>query len=188
LNWLNDETKFDNDVRVVLISGHGGISRDNSYFFFSHEHNPDEDPYIDSIKWDLFWNKLTRTNSNAFLFVDTCRAGKASKDFVGDPDKTGIFFFAASRAEENSVEDPHFGHGIFTQALLEGLRGDRTLPGNRNADTNNDNQIDSRELQHFIEERVKALNIHQNPVVKPPTTLPKPISLSTYPVGPGGAR
>jgi hypothetical protein len=188
LNWLNDETKFDNDVRVVLISGHGGISRDNSYFFFSHEHNPDEDPYIDSIKWDLFWNKLTRTNSNAFLFVDTCRAGKASKDFVGDPDKTGIFFFAASRAEENSVEDPHFGHGIFTQALLEGLRGDRTLPGNRNADTNNDNQIDSRELQHFIEERVKALNIHQNPVVKPPTTLPKPISLSTYPVEPGGAR
>lgn len=181
LNWVKRETKFDNDVRVVLVSGHGGIFEDN-YFFLSHKHNPEGDPETDSIRWNLFWDKLVRPNSNAFLFVDTCRAGKASKDFMRDPDQTGIFFFAASRAEETSLEDPQFGHGIFTQALLEGLRGERTLPGNRNADTNNDNQIDSKELQNFIEERVKALNKNQTPVIKPPTSLPNPIRLSTYPV------
>ena len=134
------------------------------------------DPEDDSIRWSIFWEKLKRPNSNAFLFVDTCHSGGASKDFVGDTNGTGVLFFSASKANQTSAEDPTFQHGVFTQALLEALSG--------TADTNGDNQIDSRELERFIETRVEALNADQTPVIVKPSSLEKPIPLAAYPTVP----
>lgn len=184
LRWLNDEAKFDNDIRVVLIAGHGGIV-DDTYYFYSHFRDPSADPEEDSIRWSIFWEKLKRPNSNAFLFVDTCHAGKASKDFLGNPDATGVLFFSASTAEQTSAEDPTFQNGVFTQALLDALKGecyreeDQTLVC---PDENNDKHIDSRELERFIEKRVAKLNSDQTPVILKPTSLTRPIRLATFPI------
>jgi WD40 repeat protein len=184
LRWLNREAKFDNDIRVVLIAGHGGIV-DDTYYFYSHFRDPNADPEEDSIRWSIFWEKLKRPNSNAFLFVDTCHAGKASKDFLGNPDATGVLFFSASTAEQTSAEDPTLKHGVFTQALLEALKGecyrqeDQTLVC---PDENNDKHIDSGELERFIQRRVANLNSDQTPVVLKPTTLNRPIRLTTFPI------
>ena len=177
LNWMNEETKLANDIRVIMIAGHGGIS-DESYFFFPHNRDPAVDPLEDSIKWTTFWDKLKqRPDSKAFLFVDTCRAGAASsKDFVGDSERTGVIFFAAAKSDQNSVEDPNFRHGVFTQALLEGLRGQG------DADADHNNKIDSLELENFIRKRVKELNARQTPIFGKPVSLTDPITLSTYPL------
>ena len=34
------EAKYDNDIRIVLIAGHGGIIGD-IYYFYSHFHDPE---------------------------------------------------------------------------------------------------------------------------------------------------
>jgi len=87
-----------------------------------------------------------------------------------------VIFFAAAKSDQNSVEDPNFRHGVFTQALLEGLRGQG------DADADHNNKIDSLELENFIRKRVKELNARQTPIFGKPVSLTDPITLSTYPL------
>lgn len=174
LRWLNKTAQFDNDIRIVLIAGHGGVDQDDDYYFYLPPHDMNDDPGLDSIRWDEFWKRLKKPNSVAFFFLDTCYAGAARPRFVaGDPDRSGIAFFAASEADQTASEDPTLQHGIFTAVLLEGLKG--------KADFNHDKQIDSKELQRWIEDEVKRLTSkEQLPVVQVPNNLSE-IPLSSYP-------
>ena len=56
---------------------------------------------------------------------------------------------AACTGKESGVEHPDWGHGAFTMALLDGIKGE--------ADKNADNIITVKELDLYTTERVKEL-------------------------------
>ena len=65
----------------------------------------------------------------------------------------------ASGANEVSVENEEFRHGVFTHYLLEGLKG--------RADTDNDSLITVDEVYRYVSEQVpRATGQEQHPVKK----------------------
>ncbi|MFM9074196.1 MAG: caspase domain-containing protein, partial [Bacteroidota bacterium] len=62
---------------------------------------------------------------------------------------TGTFWITASGSTQFATEFEQLGHGVFTYALLEGLKG--------NADINKDGNLTIRELSVFIEDQVPQL-------------------------------
>ena len=68
----------------------------------------------------------------------------------------GVTVMTSSSGNEFSYENPRWGHGAFSKAILEGLNG--------SADFNNDRTISLLELNLFVTERVKELtNGRQHP-------------------------
>ena len=77
--------------------------------------------------------------------------------------ENGVVTFAASQGRETREERPAWGHGAFTQALIEGL-------GEGKADLLHNGSITVSELDDYIAERVKTLTDgHQHPVMSRPT-------------------
>lgn len=71
------------------------------------------------------------------MFMDCCHAGAfgerlASADELVEQlvKKAGVVVFASSRGNEQSFEQAEWGHGAFTKAVLDGLRG-KADPYNR---------------------------------------------------------
>lgn len=63
---------------------------------------------------------------------------------------TGTFWITATGSDQFATEFEKLGHGIFTYALLEGMKGE--------ADTNNDKKLTVRELSTYIENKVPLLS------------------------------
>jgi len=133
LDWLTNPNEVrSGDLILLFLSGHGGISRDN-YYFYTYNHDPQSNPERDDIRWNILVDGLTRVpGTKPILFVDTCRAGAATGGVQGLTqalkelriNHPGVFFFAASSSDENSLEIDSLQHGAFTYFLLEGLRGE----------------------------------------------------------------
>jgi len=180
LDWLNDEAKYDNDVRVLLLSGHGGRGANSQYYFYSpaQRRKPTgemENEEVESVSWDVIWRVLAKKPGTVLLFVDTCRAGTINpKDLIRDSDRdqASIVFFGASGPDERSLElsDPQFKHGAFAQAIIEGLSGRADVAED---DSPKDGRIDFDELNLYIKRRVRQLTGGaQNPSYLPNPFLP----------------
>jgi len=163
LDWLAREAKQD-DVVVLYLSGHAGTHR-NSYYFYTHQHDPNVHPELYDVKWSVLMDALSAApRTKRILFVDTPRAGAATGGARAKGDEgllealkdlqqsyQGVVFFAASANNEPSIEKDELKHGLFTYALLEGLKG--------NADVmKRDQIIYINELGNFVRERVKQLS------------------------------
>jgi hypothetical protein len=73
---------------------------------------------------------------------------------------TGAAVISSSSGNEYSLEGPQWGNGVFTYALLQGLK-------NRQADTNTDQRITVSELQSYVIDQVRELTQGgQNPTVR----------------------
>ena len=73
---------------------------------------------------------------------------------------TGAAVISSSSGNEYSLEGPQWGNGVFTYALVHGLK-------NRKADANGDDRITVSELQAFVIEQVQQLtNGGQNPTAR----------------------
>ena len=144
------------DVFVLYLAGHGA-SFDRDYHF---------------IPWDAVYSSATalreRSVSNqqfrdllakipatkTVILLDTCSSGgfgrQEGRGEVSEKDAidrlsrlTGRAMIAATADEKMAIEGEG-GHGAFTYALLEGLRG--------KADRNNNGTIEVRELADYVEE------------------------------------
>ena len=159
LRWLSQEGT-QGDLRVLFLSGHGGMEGD-SYYFYSRQHDPAGDPDDNDISWTILMKRLTDAKSKVALFVDTCHAAAVTGP-QKKGDKTlsqiikemkneyyGVITFAAATGEEDSVERPEWGHGAFTKALLEGLQG--------KAARNEAGIVETDELGTWIRQRVQEL-------------------------------
>ncbi len=169
------------DLIFIFIAGHGGpdpYAPQNLYFLL-HDTKVADMPHT-GLQMTELQEQLDNSvrAQRVVVFVDTCHsAGLSGEKFVATRgvennlinlyasrlfNETGRAVLTSSDVNEVSAESPRWGggHGIFTWALLEGLRGD--------ADTNSDNLITAGELFAFVRDRVRIETaFRQNPRVLP---------------------
>jgi hypothetical protein len=110
-----------NDVALFYFSGHGYINELGGYIV-----TPDYSQYDEGISMDeiLTWTNNS-TSKNKIIILDCCFSGTFGTPSL-NPDKVahiseGVSILTASRDSESAIEIN--GHGVFTNLLLDALRG-----------------------------------------------------------------
>lgn len=206
--WLVDAAGPE-DVVYIFFAGHGVVAeRAEGYFLAS-----DSDPQNLHATGFGFGELESLVNSRlkaklVVLAADACHAGQLGWTAAANADNSrtvealanlggrdrAILKLLAARPSERSFEDARWGggHGVFTFALLEGLRG--------RADRDADRNVRASEVIDFLAEQVPAQTAsRQNPRVAgsfdprvPLAILPPPArsangALSLEVNGPAGA-
>jgi len=180
LEWLNKEVTA-RDVAMIFIAGHGVNDNTGDYYFVPS--NGD----IDSLtRTGVSYYEIRKTLNNlpgkTILFADTCHSGNIlggmTRRAIGDVNRVvmdltsadnGVVVFASSSGRQYSLENPAWGNGAFTKALIEGFNG--------KADFFSKGVITVNTLDAYIAERVKELTGNQ----QTPTTS-KPETVSDFPL------
>jgi WD40 repeat protein len=163
LDWLTHEVT-DRDVGVVYLAGHGVV--ENNRFYFLAADSDAKRLRATAIAKDDISDALGQLSGKALLFLDACHAGSMvssgqrgifdNNEVVNDflHSERGEVVFAASTGRQVSIEDPAWGNGAFTKALVEGL-GSPGVPAL--AKIAGDDAITPAILDAYIARRVKAL-------------------------------
>jgi WD40 repeat protein len=167
LQWLAKQDKKDIDITILFLSGHGLTDEKNSYYFLPN--NVDLSRLRDtSISQEMLASFLGEIKGIRLVFIDTCHAGAATSASASqtafarplrrvDIDSftnqlwhgAGAYVITASTGTQDSVEDPRWKNGAFTEALLEGFDG-KAHPDERGV-------ITLSELNAYICRRVRNL-------------------------------
>ena len=158
LDWIQKQTTS-KDVAMVFLSGHGVNDSTGLYYYLPVGADLERlkrtgVPFAD-IK-----STVSNLAGKALFFIDTCHSGDVMGGRKGFVDTTavvnelasaenGAVVFTASTGSQYSLEDPAWGNGAFTKALVEGLNGKAALGGG--------DRITVNMLDLYISERVKAL-------------------------------
>jgi hypothetical protein len=172
LVWLNNQTKHDNDVRVVFISTHGGASSlTDAYYLYSWQQKNGDEAGTSLNLTDL-WMALNKGSGKTILLIDACRKDAPRIDDIvhfvktvnSDKNKEGkIIAFLASGVNEPSYENTTFQHGAFTYTVLEGLKDKATEADGPHQEDEKDGQIDVEELSSWITFRMRKNEPRQHP-------------------------
>jgi len=174
LEWLQREVTS-KDVAMVFIAGHGVNDSTGVYYYLPA--NADlEKLKRTGVAYSDLKNTVSGLAGKVLMFVDTCHSGnvfggkRAITDITGvindlSSAENGVVVFASSTGRQYSLEDPQWGNGAFTKALVEGLKGRADLLGK--------GKITINMLDAFLAERVKELTKgKQTPVTAKPQTVP----------------
>ena len=148
------------DTALLFISGHGIRPEGREGYFFlpqdakrSLEDGRPEWDKRSIVNWRSLKNALADANGRRIMFVDTCHAAAAwhvaNDRLEKEARDSEVIVFSATKADSVAVEIDDLGHGAFTHALLEGLRG--------NADLSRDRIVSLLELGQYIDDRVRAV-------------------------------
>ena len=129
LDWLTHQVT-DRDVGIVYLAGHGTV--ENSRFYFLAADSDANRLRATAVAKDDVHDALDNLAGKALLFLDACHAGSLVTGHRGIYDNNevindflhserGVVVFAASTGRQESMEDPSWGNGAFTKALVEGL-------------------------------------------------------------------
>ncbi len=146
------------------------MATDRRYFYGAHD--VDLARLVDTgVPYKAIQDALVEFNlrgggTRAVFFIDTCHAGDVSgaraignvKASNGDAmaveltkQENQVLVFASSKGDQVSWEDPKFGHGAFTKALIEG-------PGDEwRADPNGVGEVSYKSLDYWVSSRVPVL-------------------------------
>ncbi len=157
------------DAAILYIACHGFTDAEETYLACSDTQLDDlQETAIPFTTLQRYWQKIGA--GTKLLISDACHAGGLAnlrgltvRQRVVDRTSTGISaVIAAAGANELSAEDEDFGHGVFTQVLLSGLRG--------NADANKSGDVTLGELSAFLKAKVPArareVSGKQTPVIE----------------------
>jgi uncharacterized caspase-like protein len=173
LDWIQHQTTI-KDVAMVFFSGHGYNTERERYYFIPSDFDRDHFRST-TIPFSVIQNTIQAIAGKALFFVDSCHSGnvmgsKDSNDITGvinelSSAENGAMVFSASTGSQFSWEDPKWGNGAFTKALVEGLKGA--------ADYHHNGRITVNMLDLYISERVKELTSgKQTPIRQAPPTMP----------------
>ena len=142
------------DLLVVFLAGHG-IAVNNLYYFVPTAVENPEAVATTGIGWDKM-RELSALPCKKLFLLDTCHAGNVLpvKEALADNMKSAIrplkqdeiMVVSATDAGQEALEIASLGHGVFTQALLDGFAG--------GADARKDQEIYLQELARFVESEV----------------------------------
>ena len=183
-----------NDIVYIFFAGHGAVDGYDQAYFMPYD-GDSKFPEGLGIRMDEFLADVDKNiSSNTVFFIDACHAGAALQPGSGARGDVGVVpklteewtkafkfrsgnllsmgLFAAS-SNEVSWEDSVAGHGLFTEYLIDGMKGA--------ADTNADGKITAQELFRYVdfkvEEESKRRFKQQTPVRSPGWAASFPISL-----------
>lgn len=142
------------DIVILFMAGHGVQNQNGIFYFCAHGTNL-ADLNNTALSWAQFQDFVANLRAGkVILFLDTCHSGDILGRVSGDRFAEGIakhsaIVFTSCKGIEYSIEDRKLGHGLFTYALLEGLKGD--------ADLTRDGRITMSELKTYVEDRVPSM-------------------------------
>jgi hypothetical protein len=150
-----------NDTVAVFLAGHG-LNEGPNYRFV-----PTDAALADGIirpssvvPWYAIEEAIDRAKGRRLLFIDTCHAAGAYNERLGNAAYyANILAYSSARWDQEALESSVFKHGLFTQALVEGLDGA--------ADTAKSGRVDTVQLNGYLQARVpelaKPFQREQNP-------------------------
>jgi uncharacterized caspase-like protein len=173
LDWIAEQATS-RDVAVVFMAGHG-MDDEGKYYFLPTDVDLNKLRRTAEPENDIN-DSLRRIAGKALFFFDTCHSGAVMGGRRGvAPDingmvndlasaENGVVVFAASTGRESAFEREEWGHGAFSQALLEALTG--------KAEVFHDGVITVASLEYWLAERVKKLTEgHQHATSAKPSTI-----------------
>ena len=162
--WKDQQIK-QSDMLIVFVSSHGKIAN-NRFMLLQTGYNPKYEHIAVDFKTDIL-EVLNNINCKKLVFLDACHSGGAKDGFGGvskavvDLAKAqpGFSTLTSCGSTEKSYEDKAWGHGAFTEALLEAFSGKSCTDatGAYAADTDGDNIVRLGELYDFLRRRVPDL-------------------------------
>ncbi len=178
LEWLERETTR-NDLAVVFLAGHGVNDKNGLYYFLPVNAKVDQLRRT-GLAFSDIKNTVASLSGKTLLFADTCHAGNIFGRRRGTVDinavvneltsaENGAVVFASSTGKQDSMEDPAWGNGAFTKALVEALNGKAAYGDSK--------KITINMLDLYLSERVKELTKGQ----QTPTTT-KPLTIQDFPI------
>jgi uncharacterized caspase-like protein len=155
------------DMALLFISGHGENDDRGNYFFLPSDAALQDDGSLRAsraVSWRDLKSVVDELPTRKLVLLDTCHSegvsGKRAEKLrglrVGDTNKLvkelqdfGAVVFTSSRGGEFSRESSEWGHGAFTYALLNGLRGEAGL--------RQEEVITMKELDAYVSRKVPEL-------------------------------
>jgi len=152
---------LETDTIVVSIAGHGHNEGPNYRFLATNA--AWERGFLRGstvVPWHALQEAIESAKGRRFLFVDTCHSANAYNARLGNAAyHANIIAYAAATFDQEALEDPALGHGLFTYAVVEGLEGKAAL--------RTKGQISSKDLADYVTKRVddlaRAMNARQDP-------------------------
>ncbi len=161
-----------NDVAVLFIAGHGLNDEGGEFYFLPNDAVLLDDGSIKrsrAISWREIRSILDFPGKK-IVFVDACHSegvsGKKTRSvdthrFVKELQDANAVIFTSSRGNQLSQESKEWGHGAFSYAIIQGLKGKANLI--------KDNKISMKELDTYVSETVPLLtNGAQHPITSTP--------------------
>jgi len=182
LEWLQKQVT-QHDIGMIFVAGHGVNDPTLGYTYLPVNADPDRLRRT-GVAVDEFKKTLANLPGKAVFFFDTCHSGNVlgagrragPNDVSGvinelSSAENGVVVFSSSTGRQFSLEDPSWGNGAFTKALVEGLDGA--------ADYQKSGRITHKMLDLYVSERVKSLTKgQQSPVTQAPGGVPDfPVAL-----------
>jgi uncharacterized caspase-like protein len=140
-----------NDTIVLFLAGHG-VNEGPDYLFLPTDAKADGKIFDKStvIEWEALQTAIETSKGRRILLVDTCHSGNAfNPRLIKDAADASIAVYAATDAETLAQERPKLGHGVFTYAVIEGLKG--------GADFSKDKWVEAQELSTYVLATVRKL-------------------------------
>jgi uncharacterized caspase-like protein len=141
------------DTVILFLAGHG-VNDGADYLFMPEDvQKTEKDEWRPSsvVRWHILQHALQEAHGNRIMFVDTCHArGAFSPRLVKDAFDANIVVFSATDQDGLAQERTDLGHGVFSYALSEGLKGA--------ANVTKRGGVSLFQLGEFVSEEVKRLS------------------------------
>lgn len=140
-----------NDTIVLFLAGHG-VNEGPDYLFLPTDAKANGKIFDKStvIEWEALQTAIETSKGRRIMLVDTCHSGNAfNPRLIKDAADASIAVYAATDAETLAQERPKLGHGVFTYAVIEGLKG--------GADFSKDKWVEAQELSTYVLATVRKL-------------------------------
>jgi len=144
-----------NDMVVVFLAGHGALDSKGKYYFGTWNIDLGK-PEQNGLAYEDILGLLDGISARRkLLLIDTCYSGTPDdgllQSIFADLSRgTGAEVIAAANQSQMAMEANEFSGGLFTHAVLEGLKG--------LADADADGRVTISELREYVIARVELLS------------------------------
>jgi len=161
------------DVVLLFIAGHGVNDDGGNFYFMPSDAAFNADGSIRPSKAISYREiqAVLDVPGQKLVFIDACHSegtsgrktrGADNNQLVRSLQDNSTVIFTSSRGSELSQESREFGHGIFTYAIIQGMKG--------GADLFKNGRVSMKELDTYVSEMVPKLT---NGLQHPTTTTPE---------------
>lgn len=169
MEWMGQEAR-PNDLCMFFFAGHGYRDERDRFFFMPYGGNTKRT--YECFSATDFKEAAEKINSKFVVFADACYSAgllegnrsAAAEHFVEQlrRSKNGMIFYASSAGDTKSKEDPTWGNGAFTKALVEAFNGAARKEG--------DEGLSTRTLDAYLYDAVRrTTDFKQTPVFMNPS-------------------